>query len=109
MGWETHPAIYADNRHAAMEERTLATSTNHAQVTVTMLLLVNIMSWAPALAGVGVTVILVPAGSFISRRLAAIRRDIVRCTDARMKLTTEVLLGIKTIKCAASRMRECPP
>ena len=91
-----------------MDERTLATSINHAQVTVTMLLLVNIMSWAPALAGVGVTVILVPAGSFISRRLAAIRREIVRCTDARMKLTTEVLLGIKTIKCAASRMRKCP-
>ena len=66
-----------------------------------MLLLVNIMSWAPALAGVGVTIILVPAGSFVSRRLAAIRRQIVACTDARMKLTTEVLLGIKTIKCAA--------
>ena len=65
-----------------------------------MLLLVRVMGWAPALAGVAVTLILVPVGSGISRVLAAVRRQLVKCSDARLKLTTEVLLGIKTIKCA---------
>ena len=65
-----------------------------------MLLLVRVMSWTPALAGVAVTLVLVPVGSGLSRALGATRRRLVKCSDARLKLTTEVLLGIKTIKCA---------
>ena len=79
-----------------------------AQIMVTMLLLVRVMSWAPALAGVGVTVILVPGGSFISRRLAKVRRQIVANTDARMKLTTEVIPACCSLKMFGKNQRCFP-
>ena len=43
-----------------------------------------------------------PVGGLLSRKLAATRKTLITCSDARLKLTTEVLLGIKTIKCAPS-------
>ena len=70
------------------------------QVVVTMLLLVSVLSWAPALAGIVTMLVLVPVTGLISRRLVHVRHSLLRASDARLKLTTEVLLGIKTIKCA---------
>ena len=67
---------------------------------VTLLMLVRVMDWASALAGVAVTFTLVPVGSWLSRKLGQTRKALVKCSDARLKLTTELLLGIKTIKCA---------
>ena len=56
-------------------------------------LLVRVIRWAPALAGLGVTVALIPLSAAVGRTLAAVRRELVGYTDARVKLCTEVITG----------------
>ncbi|PRW33949.1 ABC transporter isoform A [Chlorella sorokiniana] len=68
------------------------------QILVVMGLLVRIIHWAPALAGLGVTIALIPISALVGRQLAAVRRALVGFTDARVKLCTEVITGIKAIK-----------
>lgn len=61
------------------------------QIIVVCALLVQVMGMWPALAGLLTTLVLMPASSFLGRRLAKARKAIVGHTDARIKLTTEVL------------------
>lgn len=56
-------------------------------------LLVRIIHWLPALAGLAVCVALIPLSTLVGRRLGAIRRRLVAHTDARVKLCTEVITG----------------
>lgn len=56
-------------------------------------LLVRVINWAPALAGLGVTVALIPLSALVGRTLARVRRELVGYTDARVKLCTEVITG----------------
>ena len=53
-------------------------------------LLVQVMGVAAALAGIVVTLIIVPLGSWTSRRMASIGKKLSEASDARMKITTEV-------------------
>ena len=58
-----------------------------------MALLVRIMSFAPAMAGLVVTVIMIPLSTFIGKALGKARREMVKQTDARVKLASEIITG----------------
>ena len=68
------------------------------QILSVMAMLIRILHVLPALAGLAVTVLLIPLSSLVARRLGHIRKRIVKLTDARIKLSSEVILGIKAIK-----------
>ncbi|KAK9823485.1 hypothetical protein WJX72_003089 [[Myrmecia] bisecta] len=69
-----------------------------AQVLANLAILMSIMGWAPALAGLLVTIALTPVMGLFSRKMLKIRKEVIHRTDARMELLTEVILGIKAIK-----------
>lgn len=66
------------------------------QILVVMGLLMRIIHVVPALAGLSVTVVLVPITTVVSRRLSKVRRALIKCTDDRVKLVTEVITGAAT-------------
>ena len=68
------------------------------QILTVMAMLIRILHVLPAVAGLAVTVLLIPLSSLVARRLGQIRKRIVKLTDARVKLASEVILGIKAIK-----------
>ena len=68
------------------------------QILTVMLLLIRVIHLWPALVGLGVTVAIIPLSTLVARALARIRKDIVKLTDARVKLSGEVIVGIKAIK-----------
>ncbi|KAL6750031.1 P-loop containing nucleoside triphosphate hydrolase protein [Haematococcus lacustris] len=68
------------------------------QIFVVMALLVRIMGWAPAMAGLAVTVVMIPLSTLVGKSLGTARRAMVKQTDARVKLATEIITGIKAIK-----------
>ena len=73
------------------------TSINALQIVVVCFLLIRVMGMWPALAGLATTCLLIPSSSFIGRRLSKARKAVVGHTDARVKLTTEVLhLSLKS-------------
>ena len=61
-------------------------------------LLVRIIHLVPSMVGLGVTIALIPCITLVTRRLTVIRRRLVGHTDARVKLCTEVVTGIKAVK-----------
>ena len=63
------------------------------QILVVMVLLMRIIHVFPALAGLTVTIILVPITTVVSRRLRKVRAALIKCTDDRVKLVTEVITG----------------
>lgn len=63
------------------------------QILVVMGLLMRIIHVIPALAGLSVTIVLVPITTVVSRRLSKVRRALIKCTDDRVKLVTEVITG----------------
>ncbi|KAJ3286591.1 hypothetical protein HK104_008964 [Borealophlyctis nickersoniae] len=65
-----------------------------AVITVFLLLQIGPAS----LAGIGLLLILAPVQMFLLRKLSAIRRTVAPLTDSRVKLTQEVLQGIRVIK-----------
>lgn len=65
------------------------------QILVVMGLLMRIIHVVPALAGLSVTIVLVPITTVVSRRLSKVRRALIKCTDDRVKLVTEVITGIQ--------------
>ena len=68
------------------------------QILVVLALLTRILSWPPALAGFAVTVALIPCSTWLARKQAGIRREVMLNTDKRVKLTSEVVAGMKAIK-----------
>eukprot|EP00201_Polytomella_parva_P004356 CAMPEP_0175076738 /NCGR_PEP_ID=MMETSP0052_2-20121109/22928_1 /TAXON_ID=51329 ORGANISM="Polytomella parva, Strain SAG 63-3" /NCGR_SAMPLE_ID=MMETSP0052_2 /ASSEMBLY_ACC=CAM_ASM_000194 /LENGTH=630 /DNA_ID=CAMNT_0016345979 /DNA_START=136 /DNA_END=2024 /DNA_ORIENTATION=+ len=68
------------------------------QILVVMGLLVRVMGWGPSFAGLAVTITIIPATMMSGKALAASRREQVKHTDARIKLCSEVVTGIKAIK-----------
>jgi len=68
------------------------------QIFVVMALLVRIMHFLPAMAGLVVTVIMIPLSTFIGKALGKARREMLKQTDARVKLASEIITGIKAIK-----------
>ncbi|KAG2450119.1 hypothetical protein HYH02_000222 [Chlamydomonas schloesseri] len=68
------------------------------QILCVMFLLVRIMHWAPSMAGLGVTIVIIPLTTLLGKALAKSRREQIKFTDARVKLCSEVITGIKAIK-----------
>jgi hypothetical protein len=54
-----------------------------------MALLVRIIRPVPALVGLGVCVALIPMSALVAKALAAVRRQLIGLTDARIKLCSE--------------------
>jgi ATP-binding cassette subfamily C (CFTR/MRP) protein 1 len=63
-----------------------------------MAMLVRIMGWAPAMAGLAVTIVMIPLSTLVGRALGTARRAMIKQTDGRVKLATEIITGIKAIK-----------
>jgi ATP-binding cassette subfamily C (CFTR/MRP) protein 1 len=68
------------------------------QILAVMALLARVIRPAPAAVSLAVTVALIPLSAAASHVLAAVRRRVVALTDARVKLCSEVITGIKAIK-----------
>ncbi|KAF8057290.1 Abcc2 [Scenedesmus sp. PABB004] len=68
------------------------------QIVVVMALLVRVLSFGPALAGLGVTVAIIPLTMLLGRLLTSARKEAIAAADQRVKLVTEVITGIKAIK-----------
>lgn len=63
------------------------------QILVVMAMLVRLLDWLPALAGLLVTVAVIPVTAAIGRAMSAERKKMVAATDARVKLVSEVITG----------------
>jgi len=63
-----------------------------------MALLSRIIHVVPAFVGLCVTIVMIPAGSLVAKRLARMRRELLKRTDARVKYITEFVTGIKAMK-----------
>ena len=74
------------------------------QILVVMVLLMRIIHVFPALAGLTVTIILVPITTVVSRRLRKVRAALIKCTDDRVKLVTEVITGMPHTHLALSEL-----
>ncbi len=65
------------------------------QIVVLMALLSRMLTWQSAMTGLGVTLSVIPLSIFVGRWQTRIRLRVVQCTDARVKLTGEVLSGTR--------------
>ena len=63
-----------------------------------MAMLVRELGPLPAAVGLAVTASLVPFSTLVGRELGKLRKATVSATDERLKLTSEVLGGIKAVK-----------
>ena len=68
------------------------------QILVVMGLLVRVIHLIPAMVGLSVTAALIPLSALVARALAKVRKRVVALTDARVKLCSEVITGIKALK-----------
>lgn len=73
------------------------------QILVVLGLLMRIVGLWSAVAGFTVTVCLIPITTVVSRRLKRVRAALIKCTDERVKLVTEVITGLITFP----RMLSC--
>jgi ATP-binding cassette, subfamily C (CFTR/MRP), member 1 len=76
------------------------------QVLVIIILLHTIMGWRPALAGLAVTVLLVPLSTFVGKIVHKFRKDLVVKTDSRVKLVSEVIGGAHALHFRLLRPRK---
>lgn len=58
-------------------------------------LIVHIMGWAATMAGFAVTVIMIPSSTIVGKYLGTARREMLKHTDARVKLSTEIVTGME--------------
>ncbi len=63
------------------------------QIVVLMALLSRMLTWQSAMTGLGVTLSVIPLSIIVARWQTRIRLRVVQRTDARVKLTGEVLSG----------------
>lgn len=80
------------------------------QVAVAIALLIRAIG-PPALAGLGVVIIMIPFQGMVIRHLQELRKATVKYTDRRVKLMNEILQGIRVIKVYActTHTRHLPP
>lgn len=76
-------------------------ATCHAamQIVVLMLFLSHLLSWQGAVTGLVVTLAVMPLSVWVGIWQGELRGKVVECTDARVKLTSEVLTGMIGQKC----------
>lgn len=74
------------------------------QVAVSVVLLYRILGLS-SVAGIGMMIFLLPVNMLISKRFAAIQKQILSATDARIHTTNEILTNIRIIKYFAWEQR----
>eukprot|EP00741_Cyanophora_paradoxa_P003785 tig00000718_g3679.t1 len=67
------------------------------QIILSIALLYQIVSWA-AFSGLAVMVLMMPINTVIAKKIAGMRKECVKATDERVKVSNEVFQGIKIIK-----------
>ena len=67
------------------------------QIVVLMALLIRMLTWQSAMTGLGVTLSVIPLSIWVGRLQTRIRLQVVERTDARVKLTGEVLSGLCSV------------
>ncbi len=65
---------------------------------VAMLLLVRDVGWLPAMVGLLWICILIPSQTYVAKTIGGMRRQMIGCTDERVKLSNELLAAIRLIK-----------
>lgn len=65
------------------------------QIVVLMTLLIRMLTWQSAMTGLGVTLGIIPFSIWVGRVQTKVRLRVVQKTDARVKLTGEVLSGTR--------------
>lgn len=60
------------------------------QILVVLVLLCRVVHVVPAVAGVAVTLLLIPINAAVSKQISKMRREMMKFTDKRVKLVTEV-------------------
>ncbi len=82
--------------------QTVVAQFNHLWlVPVHFILALSLLIWTvgPAgFAGLATTLLLIPLGKKLVAKLKSIRKDALKCTDERLKLTQEALSGIRIVK-----------
>ncbi len=63
-----------------------------------MCILIREVGYAPALAGMGWILFLIPTQNYFAEQIGSIRRRMVRFTDERVKLMNELLQAIRVVK-----------
>ena len=78
------------------------------QVFVIIFLLHNIIGWQSALAGLAVTVALVPLNAVVGKVVHKFRKELIARTDTRVKLVSEVINGVPSPRTRCLPRREMP-
>lgn len=68
------------------------------QILVINALLIRILGLWATLAGFVVTIIMIPLSTLVGKSLGTARKEMMKQADARVKLSTEIITGIKAIK-----------
>lgn len=63
------------------------------QILSIMAMLVKVLGWLPAFAGLLVTILIIPMNAFLGKYLVQFRKIQMGHTDGRVKLITEVITG----------------
>jgi hypothetical protein len=63
------------------------------QIIVVMALLIRVLTVWPALAGLAVTIAIIPTTMLLGKLLTSARRESMAAADQRIKLMTEVITG----------------
>jgi hypothetical protein len=61
-----------------------------------MALLIRVLTVWPALAGLGVTIAIIPTTMLLGKLLTSARRESMAAADQRIKLMTEVITGVSS-------------
>ena len=68
------------------------------QILIIMLLLVRVLTLVPALVGLAVCVAIIPLSTTVGKHLGTLRKVSMAATQERVRLCSEVVMGIKAIK-----------
>lgn len=79
--------------------------TSVAQLVISSIFLVGLIGWRGLLAGIIVAGLTMPANAYITRRYSDAQEELMKATDRRTRLLTEVLRGIRQIKFSATEQQ----
>ena len=68
----------------------------------------HLLSWQAAVTGLFVTLAVMPLSMWLGKRQGQLRGQIMKCTDARVKLTSEVLTGDASSQVLSTKVAGLP-
>ncbi|KAJ5570856.1 hypothetical protein N7535_004516 [Penicillium sp. DV-2018c] len=72
-----------------------------AQLAISSAFLVSLIGWRSLLAGITVAGLMMPVNAYVTKRYSDTQEELMKATDRRTRLLTEVLKGIRQIKFSA--------